>query len=83
VVDAAPYPPDAGQRSESAADVRRLSRPRYQADDLIAPLLYLADWLGKQVVAEDPARTGKTHAKSACSDRRAKVLNLRSREKHA
>ena len=45
----------------SPDDVReRLARTGYLADDAIATTVYLADALGKPLLVEGPAGTGKT-----------------------
>src|SRR3954447_17316708 len=48
-------------RFESVADVKsRLSKVDYLSDDSIAGIVYLADRLGKPILVEGPAGTGKT-----------------------
>ncbi|MST34864.1 MoxR family ATPase, partial [Acidimicrobiaceae bacterium USS-CC1] len=52
---------DAAPRFDSPADVRQaLRRVDYLADDSIAGVVFLAERLGKPVLVEGPAGTGKT-----------------------
>lgn len=66
----------------SAADVRQaLARVGYLADDAIAGVVYLAERLGKPVLVEGPAGTGKTElAKSVARMTGARLIRLQCYE---
>lgn len=69
-------------RFEAPAEVRSgLGEVRYLADDGIAGVVYLADRLGKPVLVEGPAGTGKTQlAKSVADLTGAKLIRLQCYE---
>jgi MoxR-like ATPase len=74
--------PDAATRFESVAAVREgLRSVQYLADDGIAGVVYLADRLGKPVLIEGPAGTGKTQlAKSVAEMAGARLIRLQCYE---
>ncbi|HEY1829436.1 MAG TPA: MoxR family ATPase [Acidimicrobiales bacterium] len=75
--------PDAGApRFESLDEVRSgLAAVKYLADDSIAGVVYLADRLGKPVLVEGPAGTGKTQlAKSVAELTGARLIRLQCYE---
>jgi MoxR-like ATPase len=75
--------PDPGPpRFESVADVRsRLEEAGYLADDGIAGVVHLADRLGKPVLVEGPAGTGKTElAKSVARISASRLIRLQCYE---
>src|SRR5215467_13694113 len=76
VSDAAPY------RLESPAVVREgLRSVSYLADEGIAGVVYLAERLGKPVLVEGPAGTGKTQlAKSVAELTGARLIRLQCYE---
>ncbi len=60
---------------------RRLADVRYLADDAIGSVVYLADRLGKPVLVEGPAGTGKTQlAKSVSEALGARLVRLQCYE---
>ncbi len=69
-------------RFESVADVRtRLAGVNYLADEGIAGVVHLADRLGKPVLVEGPAGTGKTQlAKSVAEMTGARLIRLQCYE---
>lgn len=69
-------------RFESVAEVRsRLAGQNYLADDGIAGVVHLADRLGKPVLVEGPAGTGKTQlAKSVAEMTGARLIRLQCYE---
>jgi MoxR-like ATPase len=69
-------------RFESVADVRtRLDKVNYLADDGIAGVVHLADRLGKPILVEGPAGTGKTQlAKSVAEMSGARLIRLQCYE---
>jgi MoxR-like ATPase len=72
----------AGFRFTSPADVREgLRGVQYLADEGIAGVVYLADRLGKPVLVEGPAGTGKTQlAKSVAEMSGARLIRLQCYE---
>ena len=72
----------AGPRFASVAEVRDgLRRVDYLADEGIAGVVYLADRLGKPVLVEGPAGTGKTQlAKSVAEALGARLIRLQCHE---
>ncbi|MDP9386642.1 MAG: MoxR family ATPase [Actinomycetota bacterium] len=72
----------AGPRFASVPEVREgLARAGYLADDAIAGVVYLADRLGKPVLVEGPAGTGKTQlAKSVAEATGARLIRLQCYE---
>ncbi len=71
-----------GSRFAAVADVReRLASVDYLADDGLAGVVYLADRLGKPVLVEGPAGTGKTElAKSVAAMTGARLIRLQCYE---
>ncbi|MBI1844083.1 MAG: MoxR family ATPase [Actinobacteria bacterium] len=71
-----------GLRFESVADVRSdLKKVDYLADDGIASVVFLADRLGKPVLVEGPAGTGKTQlAKSVAEITGSRLIRLQCYE---
>ncbi|MEO7837076.1 MAG: MoxR family ATPase, partial [Acidimicrobiales bacterium] len=71
-----------GCRFASAAAVREgLEAVGYLADDAIAGVVFLADRLGKPVLVEGPAGTGKTQlAKSVAEMSGARLIRLQCYE---
>jgi len=69
-------------RFDSVAEVRtRLAEQNYLADDGIAGVVHLADRLGKPVLVEGPAGTGKTQlAKSVADMTGARLIRLQCYE---
>jgi MoxR-like ATPase len=69
-------------RFDSVDDVRtRLKGADYLADEGIAGVVYLADRLGKPIIVEGPAGTGKTQlAKSVAEITGAKLIRLQCYE---
>src|ERR1700704_325742 len=69
-------------RFASVPEVREgLRRVQYLADDGIAGVVYLADRLGKPVLVEGPAGTGKTQlAKSTAEMAGARLIRLQCYE---
>jgi MoxR-like ATPase len=69
-------------RFESVADVRtRLGEVNYLADEGIAGVVHLADRLGKPILVEGPAGTGKTQlAKSVAEMSGARLIRLQCYE---
>src|SRR5690606_30718437 len=69
-------------RFESVPAVREaLAKVDYLADDGIAGIVYLADRLGKPVLVEGPAGTGKTQlAKSVAETTGARLIRLQCYE---
>jgi len=74
--------PDAAPRFDTVADVRdRLRKVDYLSDEGIAGIIYLADRLGKPVLVEGPAGTGKTQlAKSVADILGARLIRLQCYE---
>jgi MoxR-like ATPase len=74
--------PDAATRFESVTSVRDgLRSVQYLADDGIAGVVYLADRLGKPVLIEGPAGTGKTQlAKSVAEMAGSRLIRLQCYE---
>ena len=68
--------------STSVADVReRLGKVDYLSDEGIAGVVYLADRLGKPILVEGPAGTGKTQlAKSVAEITGARLIRLQCYE---
>jgi MoxR-like ATPase len=75
-------PATGGPRFESVGEVRAgLAEVRYLADEGIAGVVYLADRLGKPVLIEGPAGTGKTQlAKSVAELTRSRLIRLQCYE---
>ncbi len=71
-----------GLRFESVADVRSdLQKVDYLADDGISSVVFLADRLGKPVLVEGPAGTGKTQlAKSVAEITGSRLIRLQCYE---
>ncbi len=71
-----------GMRFESVAEVRsNLKKVDYLADDGIASVVFLADRLGKPVLVEGPAGTGKTQlAKSVAEITGSRLIRLQCYE---
>jgi len=69
-------------RFDSVADVReRLKKVDYLSDEGIAGIVYLADRLGKPILVEGPAGTGKTQlAKSVAELSGARLIRLQCYE---
>src|SRR4051812_1714088 len=69
-------------RFETVSDVRdRLKSVDYLADEGIAGVVYLADRLGKPILVEGPAGTGKTQlAKSVAETLGARLIRLQCYE---
>ena len=69
-------------RFESVEDVRnRLAGVDYLSDDAIAGIVYLADRLGKPILVEGPAGTGKTQlAKSIAEITGSRLIRLQCYE---
>jgi MoxR-like ATPase len=69
-------------RFDSVADVRsRLAKVDYLSDDGIAGVVHLADRLGKPILVEGPAGTGKTQlAKSVAQITDARLIRLQCYE---
>ena len=78
----APMTGDPTERFESVQAVRdALSDVHYLADDGIASVAYLADKLGKPILVEGPAGTGKTQlAKSIAEITGARLIRLQCYE---
>jgi MoxR-like ATPase len=74
--------PDAAPQFESVSAVREgLRSVQYLADDGIAGVVYLAERLGKPVLIEGPAGTGKTQlAKSVAEMAGARLIRLQCYE---
>src|SRR5690349_23706519 len=73
---------DEGARFESVATVRQgLRDVKYLADEGIAGVVFLADRLGKPILVEGPAGTGKTQlAKSVAEMSGARLIRLQCYE---
>jgi MoxR-like ATPase len=76
------FPEPGEPRFDSVADVRaRLADAGYLADDGIAGVVHLADRLGKPVLVEGPAGTGKTElAKSVARVTGSRLIRLQCYE---
>src|ERR1043165_2648604 len=74
--------PDASYRFESVQQVREALRSvDYLSDEGIAGIVYLADRLGKPILVEGPAGTGKTQlAKSVAEMTGARLIRLQCYE---
>jgi MoxR-like ATPase len=74
--------PDASYRFESVPAVREsLKKVDYLSDDGIAGVVFLADRLGKPILVEGPAGTGKTQlAKSVAEMSGARLIRLQCYE---
>jgi MoxR-like ATPase len=74
--------PDRSHRFESVNEVREsLRKVDYLSDDGIAGIVYLADRLGKPILVEGPAGTGKTQlAKSVAEMAGARLIRLQCYE---
>ncbi|MFZ4517054.1 MAG: AAA family ATPase [Microthrixaceae bacterium] len=74
--------PTAEPRFDSVGDVReRLRNVDYLSDEGIAGIVYLADRLGKPILVEGPAGTGKTQlAKSVAEITGARLIRLQCYE---
>ncbi|MCY4175276.1 MAG: AAA family ATPase [Acidimicrobiaceae bacterium] len=77
-----PAEPAASDRFESVEELqRRLSEVDYLCDSGLAGVVYLADRLGKPVLVEGPAGTGKTQlAKSVAEATRSRLIRLQCYE---
>ena len=73
---------DTAPRFDSTSDVaRRLADTGYIADDTIAGVVYLGDRLGKPILVEGPAGTGKTElAKSVAAMTGTRLIRLQCYE---
>ncbi|MBI2708652.1 MAG: MoxR family ATPase [Actinobacteria bacterium] len=73
---------ESGHRFQSVGEVReRLGQVQYLADEGIAGIVYLADRLGKPILVEGPAGTGKTQlAKSVAELSGARLIRLQCYE---
>jgi MoxR-like ATPase len=74
--------PPAGERFETVGQVReQLREVDYLSDEGIAGIVYLADRLGKPILVEGPAGTGKTQlAKSVAEMTGARLIRLQCYE---
>src|SRR5688500_6197984 len=74
--------PDQTYRFESVQEVREgLRKVDYLSDEGIAGIVYLADRLGKPILVEGPAGTGKTQlAKSVAEMSGARLIRLQCYE---
>jgi MoxR-like ATPase len=74
--------PSAGERFETVGQVReQLREVDYLSDEGIAGIVYLADRLGKPILVEGPAGTGKTQlAKSVAEILGARLIRLQCYE---
>src|ERR671914_2905404 len=79
---AAPVPANNDYRFDSVPEVREgLRKVDYLADEGIAGVVYLADRLGKPILVEGPAGTGKTQlAKSVAELTGARLIRLQCYE---
>src|SRR3546814_1127938 len=73
---------DASYRFESVPEVREsLRKVDYLSDEVIASVVFLADRLGKPILVEGPAGTGKTQlAKSVAEMSGARLIRLQCYE---